>query len=1026
MKSRVRIISTLVVLTLLASVFTIAPVSGATGTVDLSKTHVTTPTVGGQVTVTLTDSDLEAGQTQTAEASDFGGIPYTVPAALGVGATFFQRVKKFPVLDNNADGNVNFQDVVPNTAAATAVSILQVDTAGGLVTFINNTAGALAGGAFTVTYTAADIQEHTVTVASTQDAVGFTLTLLETTSNSGIFTGSFDTAETSTSTDDVVQGVFSGVNLGVDLDGDNTSTNDAAVTIGAAALAHPGTTTEAALVNAFGVAIGLDLEGDGFATTTIWPTTTFSEVGAGVDLNDDGDATDVGLVAIIVLANTVNEAVAGRDLNGDGIIDKVGVDLDGDGFITSSLAYKVTLANLPQSSLRPTIGGAAGDQITVTYDDAGTPRASSVTVETTGPAVKVLSPADETATQSIVTTDIDIEVTDADAGVDSATIDVIVTSTAIGVDTALQGAATAITAGFTAKHRVTGVGVGETTVTYVVTATDSAGNVGFSDSDPDTAGTQPHELKFDTIAAGFAAATVDHGQAAETGHFWDAAADTPALVNDPTLADNTSIAVYFNEDLDGTSIQRTDFTVGGSTPVAASWFAGEPAVVFLTVAAQAPDAKPAVAIVDAVADKAGNSVTAVAGVTATDGIGPTVTVTITPDTKLDTASITIDIASNERFLTAPVVTANGVAAGLSAVASAGTNLFRTTFTAATTNAYNIQITTRDTANNVVTTGAAVHDGADAVVLEIDAALPAPATIPIDGVNTTAFTGSPLFVEINYADEGKEYGLDVAGGALSTTTANIVVDLDTHGAVAITAITLDDVDVSGQLNKEGDARFIVALGELAVSAADTTYSLKFTGQDDAGNTTDTELTFTVEVRPDFSVPLTTGWNLISLPGALGAGQSGINTVIPATHDIDVVLTYDPTDSRRWLTATRGDDGLFDTSEISDLQSDLAYFVRTTSFDALTVTIPGVRGGQASVLPEISLVQGWNLVPVLDVTGDRTAGTVADEIVAGDYLTTVSQKRVYGYTTLQDRFDIAANVAVGKGYWVWLDAAGTLVP
>ena len=1010
MKSRFRIISTLVVLALLASLFMVAPVSGATGTVAVDKTHVTTPTTGGALTVTLTDSDLEAGQVQTDEATDaLTGSDYTTSNTGG--GSFVVRTQKRPILDANGDGIVNDEDV---TLSTTTMRVLDVGQNSGNITIINDTAPN--NTAFTITYTAADYQSHTVTVASTQDSTGFSLVLRETGAATGVFTASVDVAGTTTSTDDILQGTLNGLTLAVDFDGNGTTTNDTTRSVnGVAGLT---TSTENALVNALGTAVGLDLNGDGYLTSTL--ASDISEVAIGLDLNGDGVlSTGLSTSTVFNLANAVNESIARIDVDGDGYTtgtsDILGVDLNGDGYTTGTLVFAIDLRQLPESVTRPMIGAASGDQITFTYDDAGTSRVGSVTVETTAPAVKVLSPIDNDATQAIATTDIDLEVTDADAGVDELTIDIIVTSTTSGVDTALQGTATAITAGFTAKHRVTGVVAGETTLTYVVTATDKAGNVGYSDSDADTAGTQAHTLKFDTVAPAYATL------AAETGHFWDSAATTPALETDATKADSTSIAVYFNEDIDGSTVSRTDFTVAGTAPVAANHYSADADMVFLTVAALASDSTPAVAVVGSISDKAGNTVSSIGGATAVDGIGPTITVAISPDTNLSQTTVTITVSSDERFLTAPEIKSNGATSELSAVASAGTNVFSTTLTGSATNAYNIEVTSRDTANNVVTTGATTHDGTDAVVVELDSALPAPVTSPIDSVDTTAYSGSPLFVEINYADEAKEYGLDVAAGALSTTTGNIVVDLDTHAAVAITAITLDGTDISSSLNSEGTARYIVALGELDVSA--TAYVLAFTGQDDAGNTADTTLTFTVAVRPDFSIPLTTGWNLISLPGSPAAGSTGINTVIPSTHDIDLVMTYDPTDARKWLTATRGADGLFDTSEISDIGSSLAYFVRTTSFDALEVTIPGTRGGDASSLPEISLVEGWNLVPVRDVKGDKVAG---DSIAASTYLDTVSEKRVYGYDPLNDRFETASNVAVGKGYWVWLSAAGTLVP
>jgi len=98
---------------------------------------------------------------------------------------------------------------------------------------------------------------------------------------------------------------------------------------------------------------------------------------------------------------------------------------------TFDLAASTTSTNADDStaSTRPAIGGTAGDIVTVTYtDDDGTNRTDNVTIETTAPTVAVTSPADAASTQ-VITTRIEIVVTDSDAGVDADTIAVIITST---------------------------------------------------------------------------------------------------------------------------------------------------------------------------------------------------------------------------------------------------------------------------------------------------------------------------------------------------------------------------------------------------------------------------------------------------------------------------------------------------------------------------------------------------------------------------------------------------------------------
>ncbi len=112
MNRKVTIISMLVVLGLVASMLAIVPVSAA-DPVALDKTHITTP--GGTITVTLTDSALNLGLVQTAEATDaLTDANYTIPVS-DSGDTFTVRTQKRPIQDHDADGDVDFADVVPST-----------------------------------------------------------------------------------------------------------------------------------------------------------------------------------------------------------------------------------------------------------------------------------------------------------------------------------------------------------------------------------------------------------------------------------------------------------------------------------------------------------------------------------------------------------------------------------------------------------------------------------------------------------------------------------------------------------------------------------------------------------------------------------------------------------------------------------------------------------------------------------------------------------------------------------------------
>jgi len=852
---------------LLVSVFLITPIFGATGSVSLDKSLVTSP--DGTLTITLTDADLNVGVSQVNEAADFSGDAYGQLTTNTTGTTFYARVQKFPILDANADGNLNFQDVTVDTKA---LSVLTVSPSGGLVTFLVNTSTNTTTRSFTVTYTAADVQTQTVKVASTQDSTGFNVSLTETGNNTGVFTG---TVKTTTST-------------------------------------------------------------------------------------SDGAASP------------------------------------------------------------PEIKAATGGVITVSYTDAspaGT-RTATATVETTAPVVTVESPAtgDATRTQS---TRIIANITDADSGVDAGTIAFnIVSATDVGGDavsgiTVTATITTVITSGYRAEATLQGVPTGETTVTYQVVASDAAGNVGKSDSASATAALDVHTLKIDTVPPSF-----DATNPVITGQTWTGT----AVQTDATLAVNTSIRVQFGEAVDGASISASDFEVDSLldpsgailndiTPSAAVWVSGAATSVFLTVPAMASDAKPTVALVGEISDTAGNPRPTLGAQTAKDGISPTLSVS--PNVTLSATTVTIDVTSDEALLTAPTITVNGGTTGLSPTSVIGTNQFRTTFTPTDgPSSYSIQVSVTDTSAKTRTAGAATHDAAGAVLFEIDNSILDPTVTPSGDV----FTTNP-FIEIDWTVEGTEYGLVAAAGAMTTTAAAIVVDLDTHNEVALTSVTLDGVDVSADINKESTGKWLLATSNLALGE----HVFKVTGQDDAGNSKEIETKFTVKERPEFVIPLTTGWNLISLPGE--PLDSDINAVVTSTHPISVVLTYDPDGATVWPSATRGSDGLF-SGTLTSMSASKAYWVKTSSFEALSVKISPAVGGTATALPTVGLAVGWNLLPVLDVSGIKVAGAT---VTIASYMKGALPTRVYEYNTLYDRFDeVLTELEVGKGYWVYMAAAGKLVP
>ena len=162
-------------------------------------------------------------------------------------------------------------------------------------------------------------------------------------------------------------------------------------------------------------------------------------------------------------------------------------------------------------------------------------------------------------------------------------------------------------------------------------------------------------------------------------------------------------------------------------------------------------------------------------------------------------------------------------------------------------------------------------------------------------------------------------------------------------------------------------------------------------------------------------------MVSIPGT--PADTAVGTAI-ANANIDIVTTYDPTTAGGWLTAVRGSDGTF-SGTLTTVDGSKGYWVHTSTFDPLTVDVPGLTAGSASAPAQYKLVQGWNLIPVS--TNDLTV-TTRD---ADDYLTGLSWSRIIGYSNSNNAFtsilpDGADTVSVGQGYWVYLKTAGTLVP
>ena len=330
-----------------------------------------------------------------------------------------------------------------------------------------------------------------------------------------------------------------------------------------------------------------------------------------------------------------------------------------------------------------------------------------------------------------------------------------------------------------------------------------------------------------------------------------------------------------------------------------------------------------------------------------------------------------------------------------------------------------------------------------------------------------------FITVKFAGEAAEYGVAVNTDGVAVTAIKV----DTHSDVTLkkATLTLPDattLDVLVDFKKSGTSSFVMRAQGLALGS----YKIAVQAEDALGNnsakdvptaagkTTNAEtfsFSFDVTARAKYTVSVAPGLNLMSLPGE--PSDTDINSVIGADVAIDLVTTYDPSAALGpWLVATRNaDTGLFEGT-LTKIDAAHAYWMRASSFVDLKVDLP-LSALTGQLPPTLAVQAGWNLVPIVDLQqrGFKT------EIDSDAYYTGLDWSLTYTFDTLNSKWVRIAKgtvdplctasltaaqaaakcsttptggtladtatpdtlddaVQVGRGYWVYANKAGTIVP
>ena len=232
----------------------------------------------------------------------------------------------------------------------------------------------------------------------------------------------------------------------------------------------------------------------------------------------------------------------------------------------------------------------------------------------------------------------------------------------------------------------------------------------------------------------------------------------------------------------------------------------------------------------------------------------------------------------------------------------------------------------------------------------------------------------MIVRVRYGEEGNEYDRD---GYATVQLTSLVIEHEGRDGTT----SNHEYDVATEISTTDNVTFAVAVHEPAVGR----YTLRVKAVDTAGNSeiagkAEISVTWRVVPVPPFHIPLTPGWNLISLP--FMPANPAIDGVVPPGHPIDAIVTYDSIHGI-WLVSKRDPVHGRLIGDLNTMTPQTAYFVRTRSVLPLTVNRPPLTTHDDPPAPPIDLrvVKGWNLVPVVSQDIHVPYGIAADEYFGG---------------------------------------------
>ena len=242
---------------------------------------------------------------------------------------------------------------------------------------------------------------------------------------------------------------------------------------------------------------------------------------------------------------------------------------------------------------------------------------------------------------------------------------------------------------------------------------------------------------------------------------------------------------------------------------------------------------------------------------------------------------------------------------------------------------------------------------------------------------------------------------------SETRPFIIIEFAESTTVTLDSVTFDGVEIADDFHSPDVNRFVY----WPLSMARGEHEIEVEATDAAGNSVEFDFEFESTQRGDFVLDLVTGWNAISLPA------DPIDTRIDAVFRDAGIQAVVGWDTEGWRFAVRRN-GVWASNDgfgtLPSVRARYGYWVKSSSFvsQPVALRVPVYRvEGAVPRLTDIPTAAGWNFVGVIDIDGDQTEDhfgvTLRDSesnpVSAQDYLG-ANFIRAYTWDATFNRFEV----------------------